>query len=58
MNYPVIAEPKFLGVCSWLSHKLGIEVGIIRVLFVVTFIFGFGSPLLFYFFLAFIKMIL
>lgn len=48
-------EKKFLGVCAWLSDKFGLDVGGIRILFVVATVLGLGSPVLIYFVLYVIK---
>ena len=50
-----MSERKILGVCAWLSDKFGLDVGGLRILFLVATIFGFGSPVLFYFILYLIK---
>ena len=45
----------FLGVCSWLSSKFDLDVGGIRVLFIISTLLTFGSPVLIYFVLFLIK---
>lgn len=52
--YPV-PEKKLAGVCAWLSYKFDVDVSLIRLVFVLSLIFGFGSPILFYIILAFVK---
>mgnify|MGYP003871608651 CR=1 FL=1 len=57
-DYPIIKtmpKGKFLGVCAWLGHKFNIDVIYLRLIFVLTFIFGFGSPLIVYIILAMVK---
>ena len=48
-------EKKFLGVCAWLADRFGLDVQGVRIVFVIATIFGFGSPVLLYFILCFIK---
>ncbi len=55
--YPAV-QGRFLGVCSWLANSFGVDVSIVRLIFVITTIFGVGSPILFYFGLAIVKAIL
>ncbi len=43
-----------LGVCGGLAQRFGMDSTVIRVIFVIASIFGFGSPILLYFILAFI----
>ncbi len=47
------ANSVFLGVCGGLGEYFNIDPVLVRVLFVLAFIFGFGSPLLIYIILAF-----
>jgi len=57
-EYPVInkiPKGKFLGVCAWLGNQFGFDVVIIRLIFVLTFIFGLGSPFIIYLILALVK---
>lgn len=42
------AKKKILGVCAGLANWSGIDVTIIRLLFVVATLVGFGSPILIY----------
>jgi phage shock protein PspC (stress-responsive transcriptional regulator) len=46
---------QFLGVCSWLAYKFDLSVTGVRILFVIAFLFGLGSPLLVYFILYLVK---
>lgn len=48
------SDKKFLGVCGGLAQRFGMDSTIIRLLFVLATIIGFGSPILFYFILAII----
>ena len=48
------ANSVFLGVCGGLGEYFNIDPVLVRVLFVLAFIFGFGSPLLVYIILAFV----
>lgn len=48
-------ERKILGVCAWLSDKFGVSLGGLRLIWVLAFVFGFGSPLLIYLFLWLLK---
>ena len=50
-----MTERSILGVCAWLSDKFGLDVNGVRILFVGTAIFGFGSPDIMYFILYLIK---
>ena len=50
-----MTKRKFLGVCAWLSDKFGLDVGGMRILFVVAGILGLGSPLLIYFVMYLLK---
>ena len=46
---------KLLGVCSWLSYKFDLDVSGIRILFIISTILGFGSPILIYLVLYLVK---
>jgi phage shock protein C len=46
---------KLLGVCAWLSVKLGIDVTILRIIFVVATLLGVGAPILIYLILYLVK---
>lgn len=46
------ANKKIVGVCAGLSDWSAIDVTVIRILFVLATIFGFGSALLIYIVLA------
>ncbi len=48
------ANKKFMGVCAGLADWSEIDVSIIRILFVISALVGFGSPILIYLLLAFI----
>jgi phage shock protein C len=39
---------KILGVCAGLARWMGIDVNIVRLLFVITTLIGVGSPILIY----------
>lgn len=45
---------KILGVCAGLANWSGIDATVVRVLFVVTTLIGFGSPVLIYILMAMI----
>jgi phage shock protein C len=48
------ADKKFMGVCAGLADWTEIDASIIRVLFVISTLVGFGSPILIYLVLGFI----
>ena len=48
------AHKKIWGVCAGLSNWTGIDVTVIRVLFVAATLIGMGSPILIYILLAMI----
>lgn len=48
-------KKKILGVCEWLSSKFELDVGGLRILFIIATILGLGSPILIYFLLYLIK---
>lgn len=50
-----MTEKKILGVCAWLADKYDIDVSLLRIIFVAAAIFGFGSPILIYLILFFVK---
>lgn len=39
---------KILGVCAGLADWMGVDVNIVRLLFVITTLIGVGSPILIY----------
>ena len=43
-----MSEKKILGVYSWVSEKFDLDVSVIRILFIVAAILGFGSTILIY----------
>jgi phage shock protein C len=45
---------KFMGVCSGIADWAEIDASIVRILFVIATLVGFGSPILIYLILAFI----
>ncbi len=47
-------DKKFMGVCAGLADWSEIDVSMIRILFVISALVGFGSPILIYLLLAFI----
>lgn len=47
-------DKMLLGVCGGLAQRFGIDSTLIRVIFVIATVVGFGSPILLYFILAFI----
>ena len=51
----VYPEKKLLGVCAWLSVKFGIDVTILRIIFVVATLLGVGAPILIYLILYLVK---
>lgn len=55
MNELTIPSKKILGVCAWLSYKLDVDISLMRAIFVITTIFGIGSPILLYVVLAITK---
>ena len=48
------ANKKILGVCAGLANWSGMDATVVRVLFVVTTLIGFGSPVLIYILMAMI----
>jgi phage shock protein PspC (stress-responsive transcriptional regulator) len=46
-------EQQAFGVCEWLGHKFGIASTNIRMYFIYLSFFTFGSPVIIYFFIAF-----
>ena len=48
------ANKKILGVCAGLANWSGIDATVVRLLFVVTTLIGFGSPILIYILMAMI----
>lgn len=54
-DYPIVVKSKVFGVCAWIAQYFSVDVSIIRLVFVLTTIFGVGSPILIYLALAFIK---
>lgn len=50
-----MAKPMILGVCVWLSDKLGSDLQTLRIVFVVATILGIGTPVILYLILAIIK---
>ncbi len=48
------ANKKILGVCAGLSDWSGIDATLMRILFVIATLIGFGSPVLIYIILALI----
>ena len=55
MNELTIPNKKILGVCAWLSYKFDVSTSMIRAIFIITTIFGVGSPILLYIVLAITK---
>jgi phage shock protein C len=47
-------DKMLLGVCGGLAQRFGIDSTLIRIIFVIASVLGFGSPILLYFILAFI----
>jgi phage shock protein PspC (stress-responsive transcriptional regulator) len=45
-------DKKLAGVCAGIADSLGMDPTIIRVLFVLAAVFGFGSPVIIYLILA------
>ena len=50
-----MTKRKVLGVCAWLADKFGLDVGGLRILFVVAAILGLGSPIFIYIILYLLK---
>lgn len=48
-------ERKILGVCAWLADRFEINVGNLRLAWIILTILGVGSPVLVYLVLALIK---
>ena len=48
------ANKKILGVCAGLANWSGIDATVVRLLFVITTLIGFGSPVLIYILMAMI----
>lgn len=48
------ANKKILGVCAGLANWSGIEATVVRLLFVIATLIGFGSPVLIYILMAMI----
>lgn len=48
-----IFEKQVFGVCQWWGNKLGIKSSRIRIYFVYLSFITFGSPIIFYLFMAF-----
>lgn len=47
-------EKKLLGVCLWLSDRIGFDLGNLRLIFVIATLIGFGSPIIIYLILSLI----
>lgn len=43
---------KFLGVCSGISNYTGIDVTVVRLIFAIAAVLGFGSSIVIYFIMA------
>lgn len=50
-----LENARVLGVCAWLANQTKIDVKVIRIIFIVVALVGFGSPILLYFILYLIK---
>lgn len=50
-----MTERKLLGVCAWLSDQFGLDITVLRLIFVIATIVGVGSPILIYIILAIVK---
>lgn len=50
-----MSDRMIFGVCGWLSQRFDINVKMLRIIFVVATIVGFGSPILIYLILALVK---
>ena len=48
-------EQQAFGVCEWLGQKLGIASTNVRMYFIYLSFFTFGSPLIVYFIVAFLR---
>jgi len=49
------SDPKVLGVCSWLADRFDLNVGGLRIIWIVALIFGIGSPIIIYLILYLVK---
>jgi len=45
-------DKKIAGVCAGIADSLGMDPTVVRVLFVLAAVFGFGSPIIIYLILA------
>lgn len=54
-KYIAFFEQRMFGICSWLGSRLGIRASTIRLYFVYLSFFTFGSPVIIYLVLAFIR---
>lgn len=50
-----LIEMRVFGICSWLGDKLGMKASNIRIYFVYLSFFTFGSPIIIYLILAFLR---
>jgi len=48
-------EMRVFGICTWLGDKLGMKASNIRIYFVYLSFFTFGSPIIIYLILAFLR---
>jgi phage shock protein C len=49
-----ISEKVFFGVCSGIAKYINFDVSLIRLIFILLTLFGFGTPILIYVLLAII----
>lgn len=49
------SESKILGVCTWISAKLDLDLSGLRLIFIAATILSLGSPILLYFILYLLK---
>lgn len=47
-------EKMFFGVCGGIAKYVGVDAALIRILWAILTIFGFGTPILIYFIMMFI----
>lgn len=54
-KYISFFEQQVFGICSWMGDKIGIRASTIRLYFVYLSFFTFGSPIVIYLALAFLR---
>lgn len=48
-------EKKLMGVCAWLADRFDLSVTGLRLIWIVAFLFGLGSPIIVYLVLYLVK---